>query len=334
MNIALRRWIRWVGGLGLSLSVGASVSMGLSLSAGAATVAVDVSNTVGMPGQDSRNGTVVEDGANLVITGNRWRATSTTYTITPDTILAFDFMSTEEGEIHAIGLQETLAYSPDNLFQLYGTQSYGMTSQGTYTSLGQYQRFQIPVGQYYTGENLRMVFVSDKDTPGKTNNSHYRNLRLITPDDPAGPEVVGNCSLSETELALINAHNEARALGRRCGTTWYNPAPALRWDCRLGQASYVHSADMASNNFFSHTGSDGSSPFDRMRREGYQFSTAGENIGAGYRTVDAAVNGWLNSAGHCSNIMNPNFQDMGAARVDSATSAYRIYWTVGFGTSR
>lgn len=328
MNSALRQWISCVGGLSLSLS------LGLSLPAGAATIAIDISNTVGIPAQDSRNGTVVADGANLVITGNRWRATSTTYNITPDTVLAFDFMSTEEGEVHAIGLQETLAYSPDNLFQLYGTQSYGMTSQGTYTLPGQYQTFQIPVGQYYTGENLRMVFVSDKDTAGKTNNSHYRNLRLITPDETSGPEIVGNCSLNETELALINAHNEARAVGRNCGSTWYNPAPALRWDCRLGQASHVHSTDMATNNFFSHTGSDGSSPFDRMQREGYQFRTAGENISAGYRTVDAAVNGWLNSAGHCSNIMNPNFQDMGAARADSANSTYRIYWTAGFGTSR
>ncbi len=328
MNMLLRQWISCVGGLSLSLS------LSLSLPASAATIAVDVSNTVGIPAQDSRNGTVVADGANLVITGNRWRATSTTYNIEPDTVLAFDFMSTEEGEIHAIGLQETLAYSPDNLFQLYGTQSYGMTSQGTYTLPGQYQTFEIPVGQYYTGENLRMVFVSDKDTAGKTNNSHYRNLRLITPDETTGPEIVGNCSLNETELALINAHNEARAVGRTCGSTWYNPVPPLRWDCRLGQASHVHSTDMATNNFFSHTGSDGSSPFDRMRREGYQFRTAGENIGAGYRTVEAAVNGWLNSAGHCSNIMNPNFQDMGAARVDSANSTYRIYWTVGFGTSR
>ncbi|HSX85932.1 MAG TPA: CAP domain-containing protein, partial [Cellvibrio sp.] len=272
MNVLLRQWITCVGGLSLSLSVGA------------ATIAVDVSNTVSIPEQDSRNGTVVEDGVNLVITGNRWRATSTTYSITPDTVLAFEFMSTEEGEIHAIGLQETLAYSPDNLFQLYGTQSYGMTSQGTYTMSGQYQTFEIPVGQYYTGENLRVVFVSDKDTAGKTNNSHYQNLRLITPEETSGPEIVGNCSLDETELALINAHNEARAVGRNCGNTWYNPAPALRWDCRLGLASHVHSTDMATNNFFSHTGSDGSSPFDRMRREGYQFRTAGENISAGYHT--------------------------------------------------
>ena len=65
MNNVLRQWIGCVGGLSLALT------LSLSASAGAATIAIDVSNTVGIPGQDSRNGTVVADGANLIITGNR-----------------------------------------------------------------------------------------------------------------------------------------------------------------------------------------------------------------------------------------------------------------------
>lgn len=307
---------------------------GLSLDTYAATVNVDVNNTVTVSPQDSRNGTVVVDGNTLILTGNRWRASANTYNVSTDTVLEFEFMSNSEGEVHAIGLQPTLAVSPNNLFQLYGNQAYGMTSQGTYGMPGQYQTFQIPIGDYYTGENLRVIFVNDKDTAGKTNNSYYRNIKLITPDANTGPDIIGNCSLNADELALINAHNQARSAGRQCGSNWYNAAPALRWDCRLGQASYVHSNDMASNNFFSHTGSDGSSPFDRMRREGYQFRTAGENISAGYGTAEAAVSGWLNSAGHCANIMNPNFQDMGAAKAENTASTYRIYWTAGFGRSQ
>lgn len=321
MKISLRNFIGALGGLGLAINVYAG------------TVNIDIGSTAPMPPQDSTSGSLVVDGNTLIITGNRWRSTTSTYTVTPDTVLEFEFMSNAQGEIHAIGLQQDNVISPTRLFQLYGTQAYATTSQGIYVTPAQYHVFQIPVGQYYTGENLRVVFVNDKDSGTKNNTSYYKNLRLVTPGDEL-PEVIGNCTLTEVELALINAHNQARTQGRTCGTTFYNPAPKLRWDCRLGQASFNHSTDMATNDFFSHTGSDGSSPFDRMRRAGYQFRTAGENISAGYRTVEAAMTGWLNSPGHCSNIMNPAFQDIGAAKAESSTSRYRIYWTAGFGKSQ
>jgi hypothetical protein len=66
---------------------------------------------------------------------------------------------------------------------------------------------------------------------------------------------------------------------------------------------------MACKNYFSHTGSDGSSPFDRIKAQGYVYSYAGENLFAGngvYNDAGQAVSAWMNSPGHKQNILNPN----------------------------
>lgn len=77
-------------------------------------------------------------------------------------------------------------------------------------------------------------------------------------------------------------------------------------DLRLVWLGREHSEDMRENNYFSHTGQDGSSPFERMTRRGVSYTTAGENI-ARYPRVEAASLGWMDSEGHRSNILNSAF---------------------------
>ena len=91
---------------------------------------------------------------------------------------------------------------------------------------------------------------------------------------------------------------------------------------------------MATNNFFSHTGSDGLSVSNRVDATGYEWSTVGENIAAGQSTVTQVVQGWLNSEGHCRNIMNANFTELGAERVDSTSADFSTYWTQVFAAPR
>lgn len=129
-------------------------------------------------------------------------------------------------------------------------------------------------------------------------------------------------------LAMINA---TRASERQCGSTFYAAAPPLRWNDALLVAATAHSADMASNNFFSHVGSSGSSPATRVAAAGYRGS-AGENIAANFDPMDAVFKVWLDSPGHCANIMNPQYQDYAVACVGSTTARYRTYWTQAFGT--
>lgn len=136
--------------------------------------------------------------------------------------------------------------------------------------------------------------------------------------------------------ALLAAINAARAQARVCrnGGPVMPAVAALAWNARLGAAADRHSRDMAENNFFSHTGSDDSSPAQRVSAAGYSYWTTGENIAAGYRSVSSVVPGWLDSAGHCENIMNASYQDFGAACRYKADSYYEYYWTTDFGRPR
>src|SRR3990172_6631535 len=112
--------------------------------------------------------------------------------------------------------------------------------------------------------------------------------------------------------------------------------PPVAWNDSLAIAAYLHSEDMATNQFFSHTGSDGSSPGDRITREGYAWWTYGENIAVGYPTVSAVMQGWLGSDGHCRNIMNPAFREIGAAYAEGPYlgNPSAPYWTFDLATPR
>lgn len=151
----------------------------------------------------------------------------------------------------------------------------------------------------------------------------------VTP--PAGGS--GDCSLTAEEQAMLNAVNAARAQSRNCGAGSYPAVPALTWNCKLEAAALGHSMDMANNNYFSHTGLNGSSPGDRISAAGYSWSAYGENIAAGVSSVDTVVQMWLDSPGHCANIMGTNFTNLGAARFSNPASTYNVYWTQAFGRS-
>ncbi len=106
-----------------------------------------------------------------------------------------------------------------------------------------------------------------------------------------------------------------------CGDTYYPAAAPLTLNTRLVLAAIGHSEDMLSTGVMTHTGSDGSDPGERVTRTGYRFSTWGENVAAGYRTPASVVAGWLGSPGHCRNIMNPAFTELGGARAGN-------FWTM------
>ena len=108
----------------------------------------------------------------------------------------------------------------------------------------------------------------------------------------------------------------------------------LGYQFPLAAAARDHSQDMACNGFFSHTGSDGSSPASRADAQGYSFSTIGENIYAGggpYNSPEQAFNAWMNSPGHRTNMLNPEFGEIGVGHSFNASSPYGGYFTALFG---
>jgi hypothetical protein len=127
---------------------------------------------------------------------------------------------------------------------------------------------------------------------------------------------------SEMQVAdLINAERTKKGL------------PPLAIDIRLQEAAVSHSEDMANNDFFSHTGSDGSSLIDRLERAGYPWHRAGENIAAGLSNPASAVAGWMDSPGHRANILNPSYEQLGVGYAFESSATYRHYWTSDFGAS-
>ncbi len=143
------------------------------------------------------------------------------------------------------------------------------------------------------------------------------------------------CSLSSEEQSMLNAVNSFRSQPQDCGSNGSFPAAgALTWSCPMADAALTHSMDMANNNFFSHTGSDGSSAGTRMTNAGYSWSRWGENIAAGQTSVSSVMNAWINSDGHCANLMNSSFTNFGSGKFTNTNSQYRVYWTQKFGRPR
>lgn len=140
---------------------------------------------------------------------------------------------------------------------------------------------------------------------------------------------------NEAGQAILAGVNAARASARSCGNQRFAAAPPVRWNPQLGQAALAHSRDMAARRYFSHRAKDGSLAADRAARAGYAWQRVGENIAFGQSTPDEAVAGWLDSPGHCANIMNPGFTEMGAAYgVAAEKRSGIVYWTQVFGKPR
>lgn len=100
---------------------------------------------------------------------------------------------------------------------------------------------------------------------------------------------------------------------------------------KITQAALRHSNDMADNNFFSHTGSDGTRAGDRLTDTCYRWQEYGEIIAAGYKTPASVVAAWMDSPGHRDIILDESLADFGAGYAYRASSRYKHYWTMDFG---
>ena len=141
----------------------------------------------------------------------------------------------------------------------------------------------------------------------------------------------GNTSFEDQVLVLIN---QQRAAGATCGGTPYPAVGPLYMNGNLRVAAQNHSFDMATQNYFSHTSLDGRTFDQRIFNAGYSGAyPLGENIAAGQTTPASVVTAWMQSTGHCTNIMNGSFNSAGVGYGFNASSTYFHYWTLDLGGS-
>ena len=149
----------------------------------------------------------------------------------------------------------------------------------------------------------------------------------------AANAVVGRESTAEVRARVVELVNEARSRPRKCGSRRFAVAPPLYASRSLDAAASGHARDMARRNYFEHRGRDGSEPRDRVLRTGYRSRLTGENIAFGPVSAEEVVAGWLKSPGHCENIMDPRFEDIGVG-VATGRKRGHIYWVQNFGAPR
>ena len=156
--------------------------------------------------------------------------------------------------------------------------------------------------------------------------------------------------ITVNQQELLDAINKARSVQRDCypndnSRGIVGPSPKLYWNDELYASALEHSTDLAQSDTFSHYGSGTSSDitgdgkpsifYERIVANGYSnYYTVGENIAGGQKTLEEVMKAWIASPGHCANIMNPNYTEVGVALVIEPDSTYGTYWTQNFGSKR
>ncbi len=120
---------------------------------------------------------------------------------------------------------------------------------------------------------------------------------------------------------LINAYRKEKGL------------KPLKLNTALTEAAKNHSRDLAKWDRISHYGSDGSNPWDRVKRVGYNAKLAAENVGTGQATIDEVMKGWKASPGHNKNLLLADAEHMGIALVQDPKTEFKTFWTLVIGSS-
>lgn len=90
----------------------------------------------------------------------------------------------------------------------------------------------------------------------------------------------------------------------------------LVYNEKLAQAAQKKAENMFAQNYWSHYGPDGETPWEFILGSGYQYEFAGENLAKNFLFSDGVVNAWMDSPTHRDNILRKEYTDMGFAVVN------------------
>lgn len=145
-------------------------------------------------------------------------------------------------------------------------------------------------------------------------------------------ESVWSIASVELEDEVVQLVNEVRAQGVCCGSEGcFDAVPPLSRDADLRRAARAHAQDMADQGYFGHTSRDGRSPFDRIREGLFRGCAMGENIAAGQPSAESVMQSWLDSDGHCANILSESFEWIGVGYHPAPGTREAHVWVQNFG---
>ena len=128
----------------------------------------------------------------------------------------------------------------------------------------------------------------------------------------------------DQQKGMVTAVNKIRAEGCYCDRKYMPPVQNIDWSTTLYTSALNQAKEMNDYNFFAHYSKDGLDIGARLKKVGYDWMVAGENLGEGQESFDEVLLDWLKSYSHCTMLMHPKINEMGVARVEK-------YWVQHFG---
>jgi uncharacterized protein YkwD len=144
--------------------------------------------------------------------------------------------------------------------------------------------------------------------------------------EKAAPGILADRDYTRTQLNaemardLINAYRKEKGL------------KPLKLNPELTAAAKNHATDLAKWDRISHYGSDGSNPWDRVKRTGYKARLTAENVGTGQIDFNEVMKGWKESPGHNKNLLMSDADHMGVALVQDPKTEFKSFWTLVIGS--
>ncbi|CAN0375238.1 unnamed protein product [Phaeothamnion confervicola] len=140
---------------------------------------------------------------------------------------------------------------------------------------------------------------------------------------PAGS--LADRDYSSTSLEATSARDAINAYRKTQGLK------PLTLNAELTTAAKAHARDLAKWDRISHYGSDGSNPWDRVKRAGYNAKVAAENVGTGQINFSEVLKGWRESPGHNKNLLMNDVEHIGIALVQDPKTEFKTFWVLALG---
>lgn len=144
--------------------------------------------------------------------------------------------------------------------------------------------------------------------------------------DRAPPGALSDRDYSATSLEAAQARDQINAYRKTKGLK------PLTLNAELTNAAKAHARDLAKWDRISHYGSDGSNPWDRVKRAGYNAKVAAENVGTGQTSFAEVLKGWQESPGHNRNLLMTDVDHIGIALVHELKSEFKTFWVLALGS--